>query len=166
MRAILSRRRQVPGDCGHRLKCQQAASTPPQPPTGLVTISRHVLTYPTNGIAGSDLHPATQRVPAIHRAEQKPRAGTKSRNERRRGHALRDLRVHISVVKTRSTYFFPSEALISATDVSRSGLRLCTDMMRSTSSFRRSMLSANTIVPVTGGLGTGASAGGRLNMSA
>jgi hypothetical protein len=39
-------------------------------------------------------------------------------------------------------------------------------MMRSTSSFKRSMLSKNTIVPTTGGFGTGAVAGGRLNMSA
>ena len=63
-------------------------------------------------------------------------------------------------------YFLPSDALMSATDVRRSGFRLCTDMIRSTSSFSRSMLSANTMVPVTGGSGTGASAGGRLNMSA
>ena len=39
-------------------------------------------------------------------------------------------------------------------------------MMRSTSNLSRSRLSANTIVPVTGGLGTGSFAGGRLNMSA
>ena len=35
-------------------------------------------------------------------------------------------------------YFLPSDALISATDVSRSGFSVCTDMIRSTSSFSRS----------------------------
>ena len=63
-------------------------------------------------------------------------------------------------------YFLPSDALMSATFVNRSGFSECTDMIRSGSSFSRSMLSRNTIVPVTGGLGTGAAAVGRLNMSA
>ena len=40
-------------------------------------------------------------------------------------------------------------------------------MIRSGSSFSRSMLSRNTIVPMTGGLGTGrVPPVGRLNMSA
>src|SRR5687768_12220732 len=55
----------------------------------------------------------------------------------------------------------------SARDVSRSGLRLWTDMMRSASRFSRSMFAANTCVPTTGGFGTGPLASvGRLNMSA
>src|SRR5438132_11854390 len=61
-------------------------------------------------------------------------------------------------------YFRPSEALISATVVSRSGARLWIDMTCVGSSFSLSMLSTNTIVPMTGGLGTGSFAGGRLNM--
>ena len=63
-------------------------------------------------------------------------------------------------------YFLPSEAFSSATVVSLSGFRLCTDMMRSASSFSRSMLSAKTPLPTTGGFGTGSLAGGKLNMSA
>src|SRR5262245_14170177 len=65
-----------------------------------------------------------------------------------------------------TAYRRPREALMSATDVRRSGFRLWTDMIRSGWRFRRSMLSRKTIVPVTGGFGTGSFAGGRLNMSA
>jgi hypothetical protein len=62
--------------------------------------------------------------------------------------------------------YFPSDFRISALVASRSGFKECTDMIFSGSSFNRSMFSRKTIVPTTGGFGTGLSAGGRLNMSA
>src|SRR5262245_23117524 len=63
-------------------------------------------------------------------------------------------------------YFLPSDALISATVVSRSGFNECTDMIFSGVSFNRSILSENTIVPTTGGFGTEFGGTGRLNISA
>ena len=63
-------------------------------------------------------------------------------------------------------YFLPSDALISGTVVRWSGLRLRIDMTSSGSRCTRPMLSTNTIVPITGGFGTGSFDGGRLNMSA
>ena len=62
--------------------------------------------------------------------------------------------------------YCPSDFRMSAFVASRSGFSECTDRIFSGSSFSRSMFSRKTIVPTTGGFGTGLSAGGRLNMSA
>ena len=66
----------------------------------------------------------------------------------------------------RSSSYFPRDFRMSSRLVRRSGLRLCTDMILSGCRFSRSILARKTCVPTTGGLGTGAAAVGRLNMSA
>src|SRR5262245_53208240 len=92
-----------------------------------------------------------------------PLSGTAK--SRRRAGAEADERRVLAALWLISRYFRPSDARISALVASRSGFSEWTDRIRSGSSFNRSMLSRNTIVPTTGGFGTGPLAAvGRLNM--